>query len=377
MESSDSKKPLKITFFSVLPPFRGGISSFSQLVLKNLNLITSVDSFTFSKLYPKLLFPGKSQEDKNLKENHPRIVSTFNPFTYLSARKRLRKTDPDVFIVNYWMTLFGPMYAFFSGAFGKKVLRVALIHNLTPHEKRFFDNYFNRLFLKRYDAFVVLSEQVKNDLLTQKPDAPLLLLNHPPYSHFGASSDKKESRALLNIPKNSKVLLFFGLIRDYKGLDILIDSLNHLDESYFLLVAGEIYGNDKIYRDKIEGCKNKNIILRDNYIPDEEVHLYFSAADLCVLPYKKGTQSGVQAISESFSTPVLVSRNGGLHENIQEGSNGFITNELSAEALSSKIEEVFTGGKLDIVREKLKVQFMQKGDEWKNFAIQFYDFIQK
>ena len=366
---------LKIVFFSVLPPFRGGISSFSSLLLEKLMFISKVKPFTFKALYPKLLFPGKSQIDPLLKAEVDRIVSTMNPFSYFRARAIMKKEDPDVLIVNYWMTLFGPMYAIFSKGFKSSVLKVALIHNINPHEKRFFDTYFNRLFLNRYDAFIVLSERVKYDLLEKKPDANCLLLNHPSYSHFGKAIAKHSARERLNIPLNSKVLLFFGLIRDYKGLDVLIDAMNELDDTYYLVVAGEVYGDHQAYLKKVENVSPAHIVMTNGYIADDEVKYYFSASDLCVLPYKKGTQSGVQAISDSFCTPVLVSNNGGLHENIQDGRSGFIIDQLDPQHLANKIQNIFSGGKLDIVREKLQATLSNRGDEWKDFADQFLDFI--
>ena len=377
MESNkDQKQRLKIVFFSVLPPFRGGISSFSSLLLEKLQALTLVRSFTFKALYPKLLFPGKSQIDPSLKPEADRIVSTMNPFSYFYARSIMKKQNPDVFIVNYWMTLFGPMYAIFSKGFKSNVLKIALIHNINPHEKRFFDNFFNRLFLNRYDAFIVLSECVKGELLIKKPGASCLLLNHPSYSHFGAAVDKHNARERLNIPLNSKVLLFFGLIRDYKGLDVLLEAMNTLDEKYYLIVAGEVYGDDQSYLQQIENIPKAQVLIHNGYIPDDEVKYYFSASDLCVLPYKKGTQSGVQAISDSFCTPVLVSENGGLHEKIEEGRSGFIIDKLDSQHLANKIQNIFSGGKLDIVREKLQATLSNRGDEWKDFADQFLDFIE-
>ena len=375
LESSNQSKKIKITFFSVLPPFRGGISSFSLMVIQHLKSSVELVPYTFSKLYPKILFPGKSQTDNKLKGSFPRIVSTFNPFSYIGARKKLKKSEPDVFIVNYWMTIFAPMYAFFARGFKDDVLKIALIHNLVPHEKRFFDDYFNRIFLRRYDSFIVLSEQVKNELLTQKPNASCLLLSHPQYTHFGSLCNKEESRSFLGIPQKSKVLLFFGLIREYKGLDLLIQAMNFLDESYYLMIAGEIYGDEGTYEKLISKCKNRNIILKNAYIPDEDVKYYFSAADLCALPYKKGTQSGVQAVADSFSVPVLVSKNGGLHENLDDGKNGFVLNDLHVEKLAQKIQNIFSGGKIDIVRDRLNSIKTQKQNEWEKFTEDLLEFI--
>jgi len=376
LESSDKgNNNLKIAFFSVLPPFRGGISSFSQSLLEELQDIAEVQAYTFKKLYPKLLFPGKSQEDSSLKASYPRIVSTMNPFSYFKARKMMRKGKPDAFIVSYWMTFFAPMFYIFSKGFQNSVLKIAIVHNLNPHEKRFFDRFFNRIFLKNYDAFVVLSKSVQKDLLLQKPDAPYILLKHPQYKQFGNSMDKTEARGILEIPASSKVLLFFGLIRDYKGLDVLIESMNHLDDSYFLLIAGEIYGDKSLYQNRIDDCSNSNILLRDEYIPDHEVAHYFSSADLCVLPYKKGTQSGVQAISDSFCTPVLVSKNGGLHESVKEGSNGFVIDKLTPVDLAKKIADIFSKGELERVGEHLSLEVAKNRDEWKNFASHMNNFI--
>ena len=375
MESSSQNKKIKITFFSVLPPFRGGISSFSLMVIQHLKSSVELVPFTFSKLYPKFLFPGKSQTDSSLTGSYPRIVSTFNLWSYVGARNQLKKSKPDVLLVNYWMTIFAPMYAFFARGFKKDVLKVALIHNLVPHEKRFFDDYFNRIFLRRYDSFIVLSEQVKNELLNQKPNASVLLLSHPQYTHFGSPCNEEESRNSLGIPKKSKVLLFFGLIREYKGLDLLIQAMNFLDESYYLMIAGEIYGDEGTYEKLISKCKNPNIILKNAYLPDEDVKYYFSAADLCVLPYKKGTQSGVQAIADSFSVPVLVSKNGGLHENLDDGKNGFVLNDLHVENLAQKIRDIFSGGKIDIVRNRLNSIQTQKENEWEKFTEDLLEFI--
>ena len=345
--------------------------------MNSLRFLAPVKPFTFKTLYPKLFFPGKSQIDASLQPEADRIVSTLNPFSYITARRIIKKDNPDVLLVNYWMTLFGPMYAFFAKGLHSNVLKIALVHNINPHEKRFFDAYFNRLFLNRYDAFVVLSEKVKEDLLKQKKDACCLLLRHPSYSHFGKSIDKVTARKKLKIPLNAKVLLFFGLIRDYKGLDVLLEAMKHLDDTFYLIVAGEVYGNEQGYRKQISQVPKAHVRMENRYIPDEEVKYYFSASDLCVLPYRGGTQSGVHAISDSFCIPVLVSKYGGLHEKIEEGKSGFIIDHLKDRMLADKLKDIFSGGKIDIVREEMESALENKRDEWNDFAKDFYDFIQK
>lgn len=372
---SNKSTQLKIAFFSALPPFRGGISSFSDFLVRALKRKAIIEAFTFSKQYPKLLFPGKTQLDSKASKRYPQIITSYNPLTYISARKQLRKVNSDVFIANYWMPFFAPMYVYMSKSFGKNVFKVALIHNLTPHEPRFFDGYLNRLFIKQFDAFVVLSEKVKQDVLSYRSNANCLVLPHPKYKQFGEVQEKAKARALFSISENSKVLLFFGLIRDYKGLDVLLASMKHLDESFILLIAGEVYGDKNKYLKQIAQISEGRILFHDRFISDDEVSNYFSAADCCVLPYKAGTQSGIQAIAASFNLPVLVSTNGGLHEQINEGQNGFILDHLNEEAVANKIENVFSGGKLQIVEEFLLRQNDAQKDEWSEFADQLLNFI--
>ena len=374
MESSKTTQ-IKIAFFSALPPFRGGISSFSRLLVNALKGKSLIEAFTFKKQYPNFLFPGESQFSKKNDSSYPRIVTSYNPLTYLRSARKLRRSNPDVFVANYWMPFFAPMYAVLSRRFSNSVFKVALIHNLTPHEERFFDRFLNNFFLKHFDAFVVLSEKVNQDLLSYRPDAVSRVIPHPAYAQFGARKNLKEAREYFNIEKDIKVLLFFGLIRDYKGLDILIEAMNFLDESYILLIAGEIYGDKKKYLKAIESVKKGKVILHDHFIADENVANYFSAADCCVLPYKSGTQSGIQAIAASFELPVLVSKNGGLHESITDGKNGFVIQELGPQSLSDKIQNIFSGGKLQVVREELVIQNNSKLDEWSSFADDFMHFI--
>lgn len=373
--ASNKSTQLKIAFFSALPPFRGGISSFSDFLVRALKRKVLIEAFTFSKQYPKLLFPGKTQLDSKASKRYPQIITSYNPLTYISARKQLRKVNSDVFIANYWMPFFAPMYVYMSKSFGKNVFKVALIHNLTPHEPRFFDGYLNRLFIKQFDAFVVLSEKVKQDVLSYRSNANCLVLPHPKYKQFGEVQEKAKARALFSISENSKVLLFFGLIRDYKGLDVLLAAMKHLDESFILLIAGEVYGDKNKYLKQIAQISEGRVLFHDRFISDDDVSNYFSAADCCVLPYKAGTQSGIQAIAASFNLPVLVSTNGGLHEQINEGQNGFILDHLNEEAVANKIENVFSGGKLQIVEEFLLRQNEAQKDEWSEFADQFLNFI--
>lgn len=371
----------KLTFFSALPPFRGGIAQFSEQFRKAIAKVRDVESFTFRHQYPNFLFPGQSQFEENHPVFHfPRIVSTFRPWTYLTALVSLRKSKGNVFITSYWMSFFGPMMGFWARFLPKKTIKIALIHNLVPHEKRFFDDAFNRFFLSHYDGFIVLSESVKQAVLAQKPGALTRVLKHPSYQQFGKKMDKQHARQEIGIDANKKTILFFGLIRDYKGLDILLEAFSKMDDAFQLLIAGEVYGERKVYDDLIEQSKNKQVYFFDQFIPSDKVAFYFSASDLCVLPYRTATQSGIKAMCDVFQIPVLVSQVGGLAENIALNENGFIIEDMSPDALAAQINLLFAEDQLENVSKNLLFQSEKQENEWDEFAesvLEFADMIQQ
>lgn len=371
----------KLTFFSALPPFRGGIAQFSEQLRKSLAKVREVDAFTFRHQYPNFLFPGQSQFEGDFPKFHfPRIVSTFRPWTYLTALFHLKKSGGTVFITSYWMSFFGPMMGFWAQLLPKKTVKIALIHNLVPHEKRFFDKAFNRYFLHQYDGFVVLSESVKEAVLELKPEALTCVLKHPSYQQFGKKMDKHQSRREIGVDLDKKTLLFFGLIRDYKGLDLLLEAFSSLDDSFQLIIAGEVYGERKEYDSLIQQSKNKQIYFFDQFIPSEKVQLYFSASDLCVLPYRTATQSGIKAMCDVFQLPVLVSQVGGLAEGITANDNGFLIEDMSPETLASQITLLFTENRMENVAKNIQKQSEKNGNEWDEFAdsvLGFADMIQQ
>jgi glycosyltransferase involved in cell wall biosynthesis len=376
LESNKPTSKIKVTFFSALPPFRGGISNFSELLLEQLEEITVVQPFTFKKQYPDFLFPGKTQFNDRDKRVFQQIVSTFNPFTYFAARQKLKKSKPAIFLTNYWMTFFGPMMAFFARGFNKDVKKIAIIHNLFPHEKRFFDTFFNRIFLSNYDGFVVLSEAVKKDVLTIRKDAICVVLKHPPYHQFGLKLNRDESIKKLGLSPLKKTLLFFGLIRDYKGLDLLLEAFSYLDDSYQLIIAGEVYGSVEKYQDLISISRNKNILFINDFIPDDQVSIYFSATDLCVLPYKTATQSGIKAIADSFQIPVLTTNVGGLAESISTNKNGFIIENQLPTLFADQIKLIFDSEVLKEVSQNLNSYKTNEINQWQEFSENLLNFCQ-
>lgn len=371
---------MKISIFSAFYPFRGGISQFNARLFRELEKNHEVKAFTFKKQYPNFLFPGTTQfvdeNDPSDKIPAERIVSTFNPFTYFSAARRLQKTNPSLFIANYWMSFFGLFLGFFARKLNKETQKIAIIHNLIPHEPRFFDKWLNSYFLKRYNGFIVMSDAVRDDLLKSKPNARYMQLNHPWYDHFGEKLDVEFARKKLGVAIDKKTLLFFGLIRDYKGLDLLIDAFKLLDESYQLMIVGEVYSNLEVYQKQIatSGAKER-IYFINKYIPDSAVNSYFSAADLCVLPYRTATQSGITATSFHFNIPILATNVGGFKSQIEAPGLGIVVDAPDALLIKEGIENYFQKAlKVDF---ETSIRVEKSKNTWENYAQQLISFSQE
>ena len=370
---------MRISIFSAFYPFRGGIAQFNARLFRAFEKkkYVKVKAFTFTTQYPKLLFPGKTQvvtaDDAADKIPAERIVHGFNPLTYRSAGVKINLSKPDLFIANYWMTFFGYCVSVLGKMQAKHTKRIAIIHNLIPHEERFFDKPFNRLFLKNYDAFVVLSESVEKDLVKMKPSAKFIRLAHPWYDQFGLKLDKETAQKKLGLDPNKRTLLFFGLIRDYKGLDILLEAFELLNDQYQLVIAGEVYSNADKYKQQIAKSKSKDsIFFFDRYIDDSEVSTFFSATDICVLPYRSATQSGITAIAFQFEVPCVVTNVGGLKSIVEEVGGGIAVNKVEAQSLKEGIENVFEGDKL----QQMQVNLQKYKDEntWDTFAERIIEF---
>ncbi len=362
---------MKIALLSTFYPFRGGIAQFSSALLKAFESNNVVKAFNFKRQYPQFLFPGETQfvkeEDTADEIISERLLDSINPISFSKTAKAINHFQPTLFISNYWMTFFGPSMGNVAKRINSNIVKIAIVHNIIPHEKRFFDNAANRYFIKNHDAFVVLSEIVEKDLLKIAPNAKILKLQHPNYSHFGEKISHDYARNKLGIETEKKTILFFGIIRDYKGLDVLLDSFGQLSDDYQLLIAGECYGAFDKYQAKININKNKSrIFLHLKYISDQEVVNYFSAADVCILPYKSATQSGITAISHHFELPLIATDVGGLKETIKNGENGLIVDSSDSDKIKIAIEKYFN--------MQLKSQFEQKlakeneENSWTNFA---------
>jgi len=339
---------MKIAYLSTFYPFRGGIAQFNASLYRVLEKNNEVQAFTFTRQYPTILFPGTSQYvtpvDEVDKIPSKAILDTINPVSYPRAARTIVEFKPDMLLTKYWMPFFAPSLGSVSKTLKKhNVINISILDNVIPHEKRLGDVALTQFFLNQQHGFVVMSSSVRDDLLKLRPDAVYEEHPHPIYNHFGPKLSKQEARQLLNLPENKKILLFFGFIRDYKGLDLLLKSMKMLSEDYHLVIAGEVYGSFDKYDDLISRLHIKNKVSKHiHYINDKDVPKYFSAADVCVLPYKSATQSGIIGICYQYNLPVIATNTGSLKEMIEPYNTGLIVNELTFQALTSTIEKFFS-----------------------------------
>lgn len=336
---------MKIALLSVFHPYRGGIAQFNASLFKSLQKNHEVKVFTFTRQYPDFLFPGTSQyvpeADQDPKLSSERVLDSVNPISYHRTAKKIIAYSPDLLLISYWMPFFAPSFGYVAGKLQKKGCKVVgLLHNIIPHEKRPGDTALNKYFLNRCDRFVVLSKSVRDDLLTLKPNADVVLHPHPVYDHYGKKIKKSEARQKMGLPQDKKILLFFGLIRPYKGLDILMKAFKNLPEDFFLLVGGEPYEDREQYEKLAESYVNR-ASLNFRFISDEEVPLFFSAADVSVLPYRTATQSGVVSVAFHFDLPVIVTDVGGLRETVEAFEGGLTAETPDEEAVRKTILSFF------------------------------------
>jgi glycosyltransferase involved in cell wall biosynthesis len=362
---------MKIAYLSTFYPFRGGIAQFNAALYREFEKEHSIKAFTFKTQYPGILFPGKSQfvqdNDDSDKIDSVRVLNTLNPFTYMSTAKSIIDYKPDMCITKFWMPFFAPSLGYVYSRLRKKGIKtISILDNVIPHEHRPGDMALIKYFLKNTDFFIVMSDTVKNDLLSLKPDADFKFQIHPLYNHFGKSINKSDAQERLKIPKNKKVLLFFGFIRKYKGLDLLIEALKLLGNEYHLIICGEVYGSFDEYQTIIDKYRlNNQISLFNRYISDQEVSDFFCAADVCVLPYRSATQSGIVGISFHFDLPVIASNVGSLKEMITDNGAGLMIEKPEPELIKNAIEKYFNSN-IDVFKNNIK-QFKSVAS-WKTLA---------
>lgn len=355
----------KVIIIGPAHPLRGGLASFDERLARQFQAEgNEVTIYTFSLQYPGFLFPGTTQYSSEPAPTDIRIkvcINSINPFNWLTVGNELKKLKPDIIVVRYWLPFIGPCL----GTILRRVKKnghtkvVCIADNVNPHEKRPGDKAFTNYFIKPIDAFVTMSEKVLRDLkeITPKPSKQIV---HPLYDNFGEAVSKQEARHHLDLPVEDKIILFFGFIRKYKGLDLLLQAmaLPEMKHSNIkLLIAGEFYEDRKSYDELIEHQQlSSQLILRTDFIPDSEVRYYLSAADFVIQPYRNATQSGVTPLAYHFEKPMLVTNVGGLPALVPAGKVGLIS-EPTPSSIAENILKLYELGEqhfLPHLREEKK-----------------------
>jgi glycosyltransferase involved in cell wall biosynthesis len=359
---------MEIVIIGSAHPLRGGgITTFNErLATELMSQGHNVRIYSFSLQYPSFLFPGKTQftdepPPKGLTIHS--VINSINPLNWISVGNRIKREKPDLVIVRYWLPFMGPGFGTILRLVkkNKHTKVIGVMDNLIPHEKRPGDVAFTKYFVKPIDAFIAMSRKVLADLkeFTNKPS---VYTPHPLYDNYGEGVTKEAACKKLDLPANEKYILFFGFIREYKGLDLLLQAMTDeriKAQNIKLIVAGEYYGDSKLYLDIIEQNKLEDSVkLFTDFIPNDEVRYYFGAADLVVQPYRSATNSGITAIAYHFEKPMVVTNVGGLAEVVPDGKVGFVC-ESNPTAIADAILKFYQPNSLpgfeqNVVEEKRK-----------------------
>ena len=338
----------KIIILGTAYPFRGGLAAFNERLAQELiSLGHDVEIITFTVQYPSFLFPGKSQfsDDPAPDLKIKRWIHAFNPFNWLIAGKKIKNLKADIIICKFWLPIMGPcLGTVIRLSKHRQTEVVSILDNVIPHEKRLGDRAFTQYFVSSVDRFIYMSQQVGLDLKLFNQSKPALYIPHPIYDNYGTPVTKKDALQKLSLNPTLRYVLFFGFIRDYKGLDLLYQAIDILkkklpDVRY--IIAGEYYTNAEPYEKLINELDIASfLILHTHFISNEDVKYYFGACDLVVQPYKSATQSGIAQIAIHFKKPTVVTKVGGLHEIIENGKSGYVV-EPNKDEIANAINSFF------------------------------------
>ena len=338
---------MKIALISVAPPYRGGISKHTSILAENISKTHSIDIINYSRQYPNFLFPGKSQYIDEHVEDFPseRCIDSINPLSWFKTGNVLVKRRYDLVIFRFWNPFFAPALGVIAGVIKKKspaTKLISLCDNIFPHEKTPFSHFFISYLFRKLHGHLVQSSQTEEELQTIVSSPVYEKRFHPLYNTFPDKIEKNTARKILGL-KTENIILYFGIIRKYKGFDILLKAISELKDKrtdFHLLAAGECYGSDEKYTKLISDLGISDYITWHNrYIPDEDVAMYFSAADVVALPYRSASQSGITQIAYYYNIPVIVTNVGGLPEIVDEGKSGIIINPENSSELAAVLDK--------------------------------------
>ena len=369
----ENTRSLKIFIIGPAFPLRGGPAQFNENLCLELNKEGHDAQIISYKLqYPNFLFPGSSQFEKS--GSAPQdikihtILNTINPFNWLMVARFIRKQKPDFILFRYWLPFFGPCL----GTIGKLVKShtkvLALTDNIIPHEKRIGDHIFTKYFVKNCDGFIAMSKVVLNDLSIFTQNLNKAYSPHPMYENYGDAISIDLARKKLNLNPHDKIILFFGLIRHYKGLDILLEALaapEIKNQGVKLLIAGEFYDDKNFYLQLIKKLYLQDcVIVHDKFIPNDEVRDYFCAANLVAQTYRNATNSGVTMVGYFYEKPMLVTNVGGLSEIVPNEFCGYVV-ENNCALISEKVVDFFANNRENEFVKNVKIE--KKKYEWIEF----------
>jgi D-inositol-3-phosphate glycosyltransferase len=362
---------MKIIIVGTTYPFRGGLAAFNErLAREYIQHGHEVEIFTFSLQYPAFLFPGKTQlssEPAPADLKIHRTINSVNPLSWIKTGKAIKKKSPDKVIFCYWMAFMAPCFGTIARtAKAPKTKMIALIHNMIPHEPSILDKLFPGYFVDAMHGFVAMADSVQEDVKKfDKQNKPKVVSPHPIYDHYGDIVEKKIACMKLGLHEQQSYILFFGFIRQYKGLDLLLEAFADKRLRQFpvkLIVAGEFYENPEPYLNKIAKLKLDNFVeLRTVFIPDSEVRNYFSIADIVAQPYRTATQSGVSQIAYHFEKPMLVTNVGGLAEIVPHGKVGYVV-DVEPQQIADALVDFYSNNRSDEFIQNLKVEKLKY--EW-------------
>jgi glycosyltransferase involved in cell wall biosynthesis len=355
-------------------PLRGGLATFNQRLASEFNQEGHDCSLvSFSLQYPSILFPGKTQYSEDPAPEGLKIrslINSVNPVNWVRVGNKLRRERPDLIVVRFWLPFMGPAL----GTILRIVRRnghtriICIADNVVPHEKRAFDTAFTKYFLPAIDGFVTMSDKVMADLKHFVPQKPAQMVLHPLYDNFGQKLDKADARQRLGLPISEKIVLFFGFIRKYKGLDLLLEAMAEpviRDAGIKLLIAGEFYEDEAPYLELIrqKGLEG-TVLLHTRFIPDSEVRNYLCAGDFIIQPYRNATQSGVTPLAYYFERPMVVTNVGGLPDLVPDHRCGIVCAPEPA-AIAAAIDECYRLGEAFFVPH---LQEEKKKYAWSNLT---------
>lgn len=357
---------MKIVVIGPVPPYRGGISHHNSNLLNSLSSSgNNVLAISFSRLYPKFFYPGENDKDLTQKilVNSEPIIDMINPFTWIKCYQRIKQFNPDKVIFHWWTTYFSFFYYFITMLMRKdKLQTICIIHNLFPHEKKWFDSFITKISLNNFNEFVLHSRNEEQKFTYFFPNKSHHFFPHPLYDNFMENKiSKNEAKEILGFSEKDKLILMFGIIRPYKGLESLILAMHQIiknNNNYRLIVAGEFWESINKYHQKInELGLNCYITIHNKYIPDNDVPTYFSAADIFAAPYKDGTQSGALKIALSYKLPIVSSSVISEERKIKD-NNWIVVPPNDPDALSLALQ------KIQITNEIINEDFTS----WSDFA---------